>query len=164
MSRTDPQFNLRIPADLKTQVEEAAKVNKRSATAEIIARLDESFSPLPPLDGTQDAAFYRAGRNFIRLLQDFLRIDLADLEANLPANGKPSKLLTTGRRVLNDLSAYDANLVRMARLHTGTSQSPPRETGAATAQPQTEAAEILEQLMELNEKQAALLEELSRLQ
>ena len=45
MSRTDPQFNLRIPAALKAQVEEAAKHNKRSATAEIIARLEESFSP-----------------------------------------------------------------------------------------------------------------------
>ncbi|MBP3063655.1 Arc family DNA-binding protein [Ectopseudomonas chengduensis] len=45
MSRTDPQFNLRIPAALKTKVEEAAKHNKRSATAEIIARLEESFSP-----------------------------------------------------------------------------------------------------------------------
>lgn len=45
MSRTDPQFNLRIPAALKAQVEDAAKHNKRSATAEIIARLEESFSP-----------------------------------------------------------------------------------------------------------------------
>lgn len=45
MSRTDPQFNLRIPAELKAQVEEAAKENKRSATAEIVARLEESFEP-----------------------------------------------------------------------------------------------------------------------
>ncbi|SFC84748.1 Arc-like DNA binding domain-containing protein [Pseudomonas citronellolis] len=43
MSRIDPQFNLRIPADLKSRVEEAAKLNKRSATAEIIARLEETF-------------------------------------------------------------------------------------------------------------------------
>lgn len=43
MSRTDPQFNLRIPAELKGLVEDAAKKNKRSATAEIIARLEESF-------------------------------------------------------------------------------------------------------------------------
>lgn len=44
MSRTDPQFNLRIPAELKRRVEDAAQQNKRSATAEIIARLEESFS------------------------------------------------------------------------------------------------------------------------
>lgn len=43
MSRTDPQFNLRIPADLKSKVEEAARLNKRSATSEIIARLETSF-------------------------------------------------------------------------------------------------------------------------
>ena len=45
MSRSDPQFNLRIPVELKANVEEAAKLNKRSATAEILARLQESFDP-----------------------------------------------------------------------------------------------------------------------
>lgn len=44
MSRTDPQFNLRIPEDLRDKVAAAAKENKRSATAEILARLEESFA------------------------------------------------------------------------------------------------------------------------
>ena len=44
MSRTDPQFNLRIPAALKARIEDAAKANKRSATAEIIDRLEASIS------------------------------------------------------------------------------------------------------------------------
>lgn len=44
MSRTDPQFNLRIPEELRDRVMAAAKANKRSATAEIIARLEESFA------------------------------------------------------------------------------------------------------------------------
>ncbi|MDP2746196.1 Arc family DNA-binding protein [Pseudomonas sp.] len=43
MSRTDPQFNLRIPEELRDKVAEAAKENRRSATAEIIARLEASF-------------------------------------------------------------------------------------------------------------------------
>lgn len=43
MSRTDPQFNLRIPEALRDKVMVAAKENKRSATAEILARLEESF-------------------------------------------------------------------------------------------------------------------------
>lgn len=43
MARTDPQFNLRIPVDLKVKVEEAAKANGRSATSEILARLEASF-------------------------------------------------------------------------------------------------------------------------
>lgn len=45
MSRTDPQFNLRIPEELRNRVMAAAKTNKRSATAEIIARLEASFDP-----------------------------------------------------------------------------------------------------------------------
>lgn len=45
MSRTDPQFNLRIPEPLRDKVMEAAKTNKRSATAEILARLEETFEP-----------------------------------------------------------------------------------------------------------------------
>jgi len=56
MSRTDPQFNLRIPAALKAQVEDAAKHNKRSATAEIIARLEASFI-------RDDEAYYEAMDN-----------------------------------------------------------------------------------------------------
>lgn len=45
MARTDPQFNLRIPLELKEKVESAAKSSGRSATAEIIARLEASFEP-----------------------------------------------------------------------------------------------------------------------
>lgn len=44
MARDDPYFRLRIPEDLKARVQKAAEANKRSMTAEIIARLDESFS------------------------------------------------------------------------------------------------------------------------
>lgn len=44
MSRTDPQFNLRIPEALRDRVIEAAGENRRSATAEILARLEESFA------------------------------------------------------------------------------------------------------------------------
>jgi Arc-like DNA binding dprotein len=44
MARDDPYFRLRIPESLKAKVQEAADRNKRSMTAEIIARLEESFS------------------------------------------------------------------------------------------------------------------------
>ncbi|MFJ3114943.1 Arc family DNA-binding protein [Pseudomonas protegens] len=43
MSRTDPQFNLRIPESLRDKVMAASKENGRSATAEILARLEFSF-------------------------------------------------------------------------------------------------------------------------
>lgn len=53
MSRTDPQFNLRIPESLRDMVMEAAKQNKRSATAEILDRLERSFTD-PDLMGVSD--------------------------------------------------------------------------------------------------------------
>ncbi|WP_158807988.1 Arc family DNA-binding protein [Beijerinckia sp. L45] len=52
MARSDPQINIRIPAELKEQIEAAAAENKRSMIAEIVARLEQSFSgqALQPLD------------------------------------------------------------------------------------------------------------------
>lgn len=47
MSRTDPQFNLRIPEELRDKVMASAKANGRSSTAEILSRLELSY-----LDGT----------------------------------------------------------------------------------------------------------------
>lgn len=43
MSREDAQFKLRLPAELREQVEQSAKTNRRSINAEIVARLEESF-------------------------------------------------------------------------------------------------------------------------
>jgi len=44
MSRTDPQFKLRMPASLRAQVEQAAKNARRSLNAEIVLRLEASFA------------------------------------------------------------------------------------------------------------------------
>lgn len=43
MKRTDPQFKLRIPQDLKERLEHAADIEGRSVTAEIVHRLEASF-------------------------------------------------------------------------------------------------------------------------
>ncbi|KTR05016.1 hypothetical protein NS365_13390 [Aureimonas ureilytica] len=43
MAREDLHFRLRIPESLKEQVEKASLENRRSMTAEIIARLEASF-------------------------------------------------------------------------------------------------------------------------
>ncbi len=50
MSRADPQFNLRIPEDLKKRVEDSAKKAGRSATAEIIHRLEQSLGDANRVD------------------------------------------------------------------------------------------------------------------
>jgi uncharacterized protein (DUF1778 family) len=44
MSRKDPQLNLRLPADLKDMLEEAASKSNRSVTAETVDRLQASFT------------------------------------------------------------------------------------------------------------------------
>jgi len=41
--QTDPQFKLRMPAELKDEVGRAAAAGNRSLNAEIIARLEASF-------------------------------------------------------------------------------------------------------------------------
>ncbi|MBB5444665.1 MULTISPECIES: Arc family DNA-binding protein [unclassified Paraburkholderia] len=46
MSRDDHQMKIRLPAELKDSIEGAAAANKRSLNAEIVARLEQSFSDL----------------------------------------------------------------------------------------------------------------------
>jgi hypothetical protein len=43
MSREDPQFKLRMPPELRTQAEQAAKAAGRSLNAELVARIEASF-------------------------------------------------------------------------------------------------------------------------
>lgn len=44
-SQNDPQFKLRLPAELKTWIDAQARLNNRSINAEIVARLEASFNP-----------------------------------------------------------------------------------------------------------------------
>ncbi|HBC1013262.1 TPA: Arc family DNA-binding protein [Escherichia coli] len=46
MSREDAQMKIRLPAELKAQLEKAALENKRSMNAEVLHRLKESFNVL----------------------------------------------------------------------------------------------------------------------
>ena len=44
MARDDPHFRLRLPPELKAQVEEAARAAGRSINTEIVQRLEASFA------------------------------------------------------------------------------------------------------------------------
>lgn len=44
MARNDPQMNLRVPMELKENIEKAALENGRTITAESVYRLEQSFS------------------------------------------------------------------------------------------------------------------------
>lgn len=48
MSRTDPQFKLRMPPALRARVEQTAKQANRSLNAEIVTRLQASFAQATP--------------------------------------------------------------------------------------------------------------------
>lgn len=43
MARSDPQINFRIPQELKDALDVASAENRRSLTAEVVARLQASF-------------------------------------------------------------------------------------------------------------------------
>lgn len=58
MAREDLHFRLRIPEDLKNKVEEAASLNRRSMTAEIVDRLEKSFLNQGSADVVQLSPIY----------------------------------------------------------------------------------------------------------
>lgn len=41
--KTDPQFRLRVPGDLRKRIADAASDNNRSSNSEIVSRLSHSF-------------------------------------------------------------------------------------------------------------------------
>lgn len=52
MAKDYSQVNFRIPTKLKEQIEQSAVTNERSLTAEIVARLEQSFTEQPTIDLT----------------------------------------------------------------------------------------------------------------
>ncbi|HBS80581.1 MAG: hypothetical protein CMK99_21285 [Pseudomonas sp.] len=44
MSRTDPQFKLRVPPELRDKIEQSAFAARRSMNAEVVIRLEASFA------------------------------------------------------------------------------------------------------------------------
>jgi predicted DNA-binding protein len=48
MARTDPQMNIRLPFELKERLGAAARANTRTMNAEIVNRLEASFSAVEP--------------------------------------------------------------------------------------------------------------------
>lgn len=65
MARTDPQINIKIPAELKSRLEQAAKQNSRSMNAEIVHRLEASLKAARVAEQARDqdplaAAYFAA--------------------------------------------------------------------------------------------------------
>ncbi|HCD2513523.1 Arc family DNA-binding protein [Citrobacter freundii] len=56
MSREDPQFKLRLPADLKAKLDQRAKMNGRSINAELVQIVQAAVSTPSPVSGYRDEA------------------------------------------------------------------------------------------------------------
>ncbi|MFB5939876.1 Arc family DNA-binding protein [Citrobacter freundii] len=56
MSREDPQFKLRLPADLKAKLDQRAKMNGRSINAELVQIVQAAVSSPTPVSGYRDEA------------------------------------------------------------------------------------------------------------
>jgi hypothetical protein len=60
MARTDPTIYMRLPEELKEALDKAAVENRRSLTAEVVARLEQTFvtqeKPASSEDATKDVA------------------------------------------------------------------------------------------------------------
>jgi hypothetical protein len=56
MAREDPTIYMRIPADLKDQLDQQAKSNGRSLTAEVVARLQATLSPIASTEAVSSLA------------------------------------------------------------------------------------------------------------
>ena len=74
MARTDPTIYMRLPEELKDALDKAAAENKRSLTAEVVARLEQTFSTTG-----SDASINALA---LRLAETELNLHVASLEAD----------------------------------------------------------------------------------
>jgi predicted HicB family RNase H-like nuclease len=44
VSRTDPQFKLRVPPELRAKIEQSAFASRRSMNSEVVIRLEASYA------------------------------------------------------------------------------------------------------------------------
>lgn len=75
MTSEDVQTNLRLPAELKERVVKAAVQNKRSLSAEVAARLEDSFQPkkLAPISAGDMTRLLETDEYTKRVFADQLR-------------------------------------------------------------------------------------------
>ena len=90
------KFVLRVPAELRERISEAAGLYRRSINSEIVARLEQSLMGIP-----EDAAESHLEPPFFRQLETTFRRDLSDDEDRLIRLYR--RLSAQQRRALIDL-------------------------------------------------------------
>lgn len=100
-SRTAEQFVLRLPDGMRARIAEVAKANGRSMNAEIVARLEKSFSATPQLDTVEEVSAASVLRDaltvamrspeFAKTFQRFGKVVMKDYENGEPKPAKDPK-------------------------------------------------------------------------
>ncbi|MEZ1423383.1 Arc family DNA-binding protein [Pseudomonas monteilii] len=86
-----PPYSLRLPQELRARLEKAAEISRRSLNAEMVARLEDSFTPSPSI--TLPAMTLSASPDLIEATRQQLRALIAQagqLLDGLDALEKPS--------------------------------------------------------------------------
>lgn len=98
MSREDPQMKIRLPAEMKEQLEKAATENKRSMNAEVLSRLKDSFK----MDSLSEYAKATFRRDLI--FSEFRKLDpeSADMFGWTVALRENTELLNQLNRILKE--------------------------------------------------------------
>lgn len=86
MSREDPQLRVRLPQELKNNIKESAKLNRRSINAEIVTRLSHTFQTDNKNSIDNELAIQR---NISNITESLLQAELPEYVATL------SKLIMT---------------------------------------------------------------------
>lgn len=123
----DPHFRLRLPAELKQRIEDAAQVNGRSINAEIIARL-EAAEGIDELFGEIEKRFQQLAE---RVLVNAGSIMPTDQEMEIAREGR---------------SAYQ--LLELLTAHPEVAKKYLAEIGKYIHDPHARTSEVLEQLVQ----------------
>ena len=89
----DAQMKLRLTAELKAQIEAAARENNRSLNGEIVSRLTQSFQPTAETDARSELAALRIRRANFGAGPDAIEDSLRLLEERVDQNSKDIALL-----------------------------------------------------------------------
>lgn len=121
MARNDPQVNIRLPASLKTGLDEAAEKAGRSLTAEIVYRLEQSLAgqagvpmQVDPQRVVHDA--YRAAVEMAEMLERYQAENKARLAKIKPRSEEATVLRAQVERGDEALQHYQLDRQRLFTL------------------------------------------------
>lgn len=107
MARNDPTIYMRIPQTLKDALDAAALENKRSLTAEVVARLEQTFKTRSEHTSPAAGTSY-AKPHVIDALSEGMRLQLAIAALESQARIAKSKV----NKVQDAISQIEANLAK----------------------------------------------------